>query len=118
MFLIDIENFDTRTRSILPCSSLPRNLGQSEVCWNLSKIPLPVFEAINYFLFDDYCFAPKAQVVWFEIFYFIKIILFAYFVLNIFFSFCEDHPWWPRHMFVARVKPLVPLGPIYKYKVV
>ena len=87
MFLIDIENFDIITRSILPCSFLPWNLVQSGVCWNLSQIPLSVSETIYYFLFEDYCFARKAQVVWLEIFYFMKIILFSYFVFNIFFPF-------------------------------
>ena len=58
--------------------------------WSLfefAQIPLPVLETINYFLFEDYCFALKAQVVGLEIFYFLKIILFPYFVLNIFFPF-------------------------------
>ena len=40
MFPIDIENFVHVTRSILPHSSIARNLVQGAVCCHLSQIPL------------------------------------------------------------------------------
>jgi len=85
MFLIDMENFGVITGSILLCWSIPRNLVQAKVCWDLSRILLPVWKQLNCFLFGDYCLAPKAQVV-----YFMEIKLFPYFVLNIFFIFYKD----------------------------
>ena len=87
MFLNDIENFGSITRSIFPCSSIPSNLVQGGVCWDLSQIPLPVLEINKVISFCEIIsWHPRSCCV-FEIFCIMKIILFSYFGLKIFFLF-------------------------------
>ena len=86
MFPIDIENFVHVTRSILPLHPFQGIWSKVQFVAICPKFHCWIGNNEIVSIFEGYCSAPKAHVVWLKIFYFVETMLFSYFLLITFLS--------------------------------